>query len=364
MKSLNVPFSGRGMTMPKFYLNIMKQKLLKLIFILMLLATQTYAQNKVITGKVVDKADNQPLPGVSVTLNARKAGTVTNNKGEFSISVPQDEKSLHFAYVGYLSQSINVNSNFIEVKLVADLRQLSEVVVTGYSTQERKFIAGSISTLKGDDLKDVAGSGFNQLIQGKATGVQVSSNSGTPGGGITFRVRGNNSINASVEPLYVIDGIFVSSTNQIKTGLGNQAASNPLADINPSDIESLVILKDANATAIYGSLGANGVVIVTTKRGTLNSKAKINLSTYHGWSEAVNKFKSVSGPATATLADEAVLNTAKDQGRDLSTVVLPFPDPASLATYDRVVVYSGLLIPRTMKSLRKVDQKKVRITLG
>ena len=150
MKSLNVPFSGRGMTMPKFYLNIMKQKLLKLIFILMLLATQTYAQDKVITGKVVDKADNQPLPGVSVTLNARKAGTVTNNKGEFSISVPQDEKSLHFAYVGYLSQSINVNSNFIEVKLVADLRQLSEVVVTGYSTQERKFIAGSISTLKGE----------------------------------------------------------------------------------------------------------------------------------------------------------------------------------------------------------------------
>lgn len=306
---------------------------------LFLFSTRLYAQDRVITGRVVDKTDNQPLPGVSVKLNTRNIGTITNSKGEFSLTVPQNEKSLNFTYIGYLSQTINVNSNFIEVKLAADLRELSEVVVTGYSTQERKFIAGSISTLKGDELKDVAGSGFNQLVQGKATGVQVSSNSGTPGGGITFRIRGNNSINASVEPLYVIDGIFVSSVNQIKTGLGNQAASNPLADINPSDIESLVILKDANATAIYGSLGANGVVIVTTKRGKLNTKAKINVSTYQGWSEAINKFKSVTGPETATLANEAVLNTAKDQGKDLSTVVLPFPNPESLATYDRV---SGL----------------------
>jgi len=323
----------------------MKLKLLQLIFMLLFISLRIHAQERAITGRVVDKTDNKPIPGVSVKLNTGIKGTITNNKGEFSLTVPQNEKSLHFSYIGYLSQTINVSGSSIEVKLAADLQELTEVVVTGYSTQERKFIAGSISTLKGDDLKDVAGSGFNQLVQGKATGVQVSSNSGTPGGGITFRIRGNNSINASVEPLYVIDGIFVSSVNQIKTGLGNQAASNPLADLNPADIESLVILKDANATAIYGSLGANGVVIVTTKRGKLNSKAKINVSTYQGWSEAAKKFESTTGPETGILANEAVLNTAKDQGRDLSTVVLPFPNPESLATYDRI---SGLF--RTAKT--------------
>lgn len=314
----------------------MKIKLLYLLFLIILMAVQTQAQDRTITGRVVDQLDNQPIPGVSVKLNAKNLGTITNSKGEFSLTIPANEKSISFAYIGYLTQIINVSGNVILVKLAADLQQLSEVVVTGYSTQERKFISGSISTIKGDDLKDIAGSSFNQLIQGKATGVQVSSNSGTPGGGITFRIRGNNSINASVEPLYVIDGVFVNSSDPIKTGLGNQAGSNPLSDINPSDIESLVILKDANSTAIYGSLGANGVVLVTTKRGKLNTKAKINLSTYQGWSEAAKQFKTATGPQTATLANEAVLNTAKDQGKDLSTVVLPFPNPASLPTYDRI----------------------------
>ena len=314
----------------------MKIKLRYLLLLFMLTAVQAHAQDKTITGKVVDQLSNQPIPGVSVKLNTKNTGTITNANGEFSLSIPVHEKSVSFAYIGYLTQIVNVNGNVIVVKLVADLQQLSEVVVTGYSTQERKFIAGSISTIKGDELKDIAGSSFNQLIQGKATGVQVSSNSGTPGGGITFRVRGNNSINASVEPLYVIDGVFVNSGDPIKTGLGNQAGSNPLSDINPADIESIVILKDANSTAIYGSLGANGVVLVTTKRGKLNSKAKINLSTYQGWSEAAKQFKTATGPQTATLANEAIRNTAKDQGRDPATVVLPFPNPASLPTYDRI----------------------------
>jgi TonB-linked SusC/RagA family outer membrane protein len=323
----------------------MNKRILQLIFVFIFCAVQTYAQDKTISGKVTDKTDNQPLPGVSVRLNNKNTGTVTNTKGEFTLTIPENEKSLNFSYIGYLSQTINVSGTSVQVQLAPDLQELSEVIVTGYSTQERKFIAGSISTVKGDDLKDIAGSGFNQLIQGKATGVQVSSNSGTPGAGITFRIRGNNSINASVEPLYVIDGVFVNSTNQIKTALGQQAASNPLADINPSDIETLVILKDANATAIYGSLGANGVVIVTTKRGKLNTKAKISLSTYQGWSEAAKKYKVATGPQTGALANEAVLNTARDQGRDLSTVVLPFPNPDALPTYDRI---SGLF--RTAKT--------------
>lgn len=323
----------------------MNKRILKLLFLFLFAASQSFAQDRQITGKVTDKTDNKPLPGVSVRLNAKSKGTVTNGQGEFSLSIPENEKTLNLSYIGYLPQAVKINGNRLEIALVPDLQQLSEVVVTGYSTQERKFIAGAVTTVKGDDLKDIAGSGFNQLLQGKATGVQVSSNSGTPGGGVTFRIRGNNSINAAVEPLYVIDGVFVSSTNLIKTGLGNQSASNPLSDINPADIETLVILKDASATAIYGSLGANGVVIVTTKRGKLNTKAKINLSTYQGWSDANKKFESATGPQTGALVNEAVLNTAKDQGRDLSTVVLPFPDAANLPTYDRI---SGLF--RTAKT--------------
>lgn len=314
----------------------MKLKLLQLFSLLILLSIPVFSQYKTITGKVTDQTDHQPVPGVSVRLHTKNSGTITNAQGEFTISLPDDEKSLDFSYIGYLSQSIKVTLNSLSVQLIPDLQQLSEVVVTGYGTQERKFISGSISTIKGDQLKDIAGSGFNQLIQGKATGVQVSSDSGVPGGGVTFRIRGNNSINASVEPLYVIDGVFVNSKDPITTGLGNQAGSNPLSDINPADIESLVILKDANSTAIYGSLGANGVVLVTTKRGKLNTKAKINLSTYQGWSDANKKFKTATGPQTAELANEAVINTAKDRGTDPATVVLPFPNPAALPTYDRI----------------------------
>lgn len=321
----------------------MKTKLLFIIWVLFALEVQ--AQDRTITGKVVDQTDQQPLPGVSIRVSGQKSGTLTNTDGTFSIRVAEAEKSLLFSYIGYLGKTVQLRDIGKVIALEPDLQQLSEVVVTGYSTQERKFIAGSITTLKGEDLTATGGSGFNQLIQGKAAGVQVSSNSGVPGGGITFRIRGNNSINASVEPLYVIDGVFVNSSNSIRAGLGNQTASNPLADINPEDIESLVILKDASATAIYGSMGANGVVLVTTKRGSLNTKAKINLSTYQGWSEAVNKFKSVSGAETAMLANEAVLNTGLDQKKDPSTIVLPFADPTSQPTYDRV---SGLF--RTAKT--------------
>lgn len=217
-------------------------------------------------------------------------------------------------------------------------RQLDDIIVTGYSTQNKRLIAGAITSINASDIKNIPAAGFNQLLQGKAAGVQVSANSGVPGGGITLRVRGNNSINASVDPLYIIDGVFISNTELIQTGLGNQQQSNPLAAINPSDIQSIQILKDANATAIYGSLGANGVVIVTTKRGRLNSTAKITLNVGHGRSKAPGKYKVTSGPETGLLVNESRINTAKDNGLNPAAVVLPF-NPDTLQTYDRV---SGL----------------------
>jgi TonB-linked SusC/RagA family outer membrane protein len=290
-----------------------------------------------LTGVVLDATSKQPLPGAIIKIKGTTHAVSADVEGKFSFVTGQSfPYTLVVSYIGYVQQEVAVNGSPVEVLLKENINQLNDVVITGYTTQERKYVAGSISSVSGDAIKDQPAAGFNQLLQGKATGVQVLASSGVPGGGITFRVRGNNSINASVDPLYIIDGVFVSNADPIQTGLGNQQGSNPLADLNPNDIESIQILKDANSTAIYGSLGANGVVIVTTKRGKRNTNARINLSTYQGWSTAINKYKVATGPETALLTNESRVNTAVDNGQPASGVTLPFPDPASQPTYDRI----------------------------
>jgi TonB-linked SusC/RagA family outer membrane protein len=299
-----------------------------------------------LSGKVLDAKTKQPLPGAVVKIKGTTHTVSTDQTGEFSFVTGQTlPYTLVVSFVGYLQREVVATKSPSVILLEENLVQLNDIVITGYTSQQRKYIASSITSVSGTAVQDQPSGGFNQLLQGKATGVQVSSNSGVPGGGVTFRIRGNNSINASVDPLYIIDGVFVSNADPITAGLGNQQASNPIADLNPADIEDIQILKDANATAIYGSLGANGVVIVTTKRGKRNSNAKINLNTFQGWSTAVNKYKVASGPEVALLTNESRINTAKDNGIDPSTVVLPFPDPQSQPTYDRI---SGLF--RTAKT--------------
>lgn len=299
-----------------------------------------------LNGTVLDQSTNQPLPGAVVRIKGTTHSVSADSEGKFSFRTGQSfPYILLVSYLGYEQKELTVNGSPVTIRLQETQNQLNDVVVTGYSTQERKYIAGSISSIKGSTVQNQPGGGFNQLLQGKTTGVQITTNNGVPGAGITFRVRGNNSINASVDPLYIIDGVFVNNSDPITAGLGQQAASNPLADLNPSDIEDIQILKDANATAIYGSLGANGVIIVTTKRGTRNTKANINLNTFQGWATAVEKFKVASGPEVALLTNESRINTARDNGQNPSTVVLPFPDPASQPTYDRI---SGLF--RTARS--------------
>jgi len=303
---------------------------------LCLLLQYVVAAQSTVTGKVLGE-NNQPLENATIQVKGTRKVSLSSTDGSFRVQAGAEEKKLLISYTGYETQEVSlVGDGLISVTLKRDTRQLEDVIITGYSTQSRKFIAGSIVSVSGNSIKDIPAAGFNQLLQGKAAGVQVTSNSGVPGGGITFRVRGNNSINASVDPLYVIDGVFVSNTDPVQTSIGNQQQSNPLADINPNDIESIQILKDANATAIYGSLGANGVILVTTKRGRLNSNAKIGLNAYHGWSTAAKKFKVTNGPETATLANEAAYNTGIDGGQDPSTIVLPFPRPDTLKTYDRI----------------------------
>ncbi len=285
-----------------------------------------------LSGRVLDAANKQPLPGAVVHIKGVTNVTSTDNEGKFNLVTGQVlPYTIIVSYVGYVTQEVVVNGSPVEITLKENINQLNDVVVTGYSTQERKYIAGSIASVNGDAIKDQPVAGFNQLLQGKATGVQVLSNSGVPGGGITFRVRGNNSINASVEPLYIVDGVFLSNSDPV-SGFGNQQGSNPISDLNVNDIENIQILKDANATAIYGSLGANGVIIVTTKRGKRNTKGKINFNSYHGWSNAIKKFQVTDGPETALLANESKNNTAAETGIPATGLIA---NPAALPTYNR-----------------------------
>lgn len=303
------------------------------------IAVSGQGSGQIIQGKILDADQRTPIEGASISVSGSRTGTSSDKQGNFRLEVPAGTKRFFVSHTSFESQELAaVTTGELTILLKPVSRQLEDVIVTGYSTQNKRFIAGAITSVSADDLKNIPASGFNQLLQGKAAGVQVTSNSGVPGGGITFRIRGNNSINASVDPLYIIDGVFVSNTDLIQTGMGNQQQSNPLADINPSDIQSIQILKDANATAIYGSLGANGVVIVTTKRGRLNSPARVTLHVSNGLSNPVARFKVTSGAETGLLVNESRINTAIDNGIDPATITLPF-NPDTLQTYDRI---SGL----------------------
>jgi TonB-linked SusC/RagA family outer membrane protein len=300
------------------------------------LAQTTPAQT--VTGTILDAADRTPLPGVTVVVKGTTVGASTDLNGQFTLALPVGNNTLVISAVGYVSQTVNATSGTVSVALKSDVKQLSEVVVTGYSEQNRKTLTSAISSVKGDELRDIPAASPDQLLQGKAPGVQVSANSGVPGGGVFIRIRGSNSVNASNDPLYVVDGVFINNSNLIATGLGNQVASNPLADLNPQDIESMEILKDANATAIYGSRGANGVVLIRTKRGKAGDKTRITFNTYHALSKAPKKFDLVTGQELATLENERFLN---DGG---NPALLPYRSvaaggrglPEEQQTYDRL----------------------------
>jgi TonB-linked SusC/RagA family outer membrane protein len=313
----------------------MKPLYLSGMLLLLSLASASIAiAQTTITGNILSADKSSPLENASIKVKGQPVQTLSTAAGTFNLSVSNLPVTITVSYTGFETQELSVNNPAPLIVTLKPVNQnLEEVVVTGYSTQSRKFIAGSIQTINAQTLRDIPAAGFNQLLQGKATGVQVLANSGVPGGGVTFRVRGNNSINASVDPLYIIDGVFISNVDPIQTGLGNQQGSNPVSDLNPSDIESITILKDASATAIYGSLGANGVVIVTTRRGRLNSKPKISVSAYRGWSRPTRKYKVASGPETALLTNESRLNTVKDNPALPAPVLIA--NPEQQPTYNR-----------------------------
>ena len=232
----------------------------------------SFSQNSIITGKVIDEKDGTPLSGVSVMVKGDKKGTATEINGSFSLGVTATAKFLTISSVNYISRDINIDGKTeLLIKLVADDKALSEVVMVGFGTQRRKDITASVSTIKFDKIKDIPVQSFDQALSGKTAGLQVFLPNGVLNNPPVISVRGVNSITGSSLPLIVIDGV-PSFTGDLSTNL---SANNPLAGLNPSDIEDIQVLKDAAAAAIYGSRAANGVMLITTKKGK-SGKAKVH----------------------------------------------------------------------------------------
>lgn len=243
------------------------------------------AQNKTITGKVVDADDGLPLPGVSIKLKGTTQVTQTTGQGTFSISVPQNAEALILSYVGYTEQEVKITGQTLTIRLVSSAKNLQDVMIIGYGTVKKENFTGSAAVVKEDVFKDRPVTSFEKALQGAAAGVQVTSVSGQPGATSTVRIRGVGSFTASSTPLYVVDGIAITNGDLSSVA----QTSDVLSSINPNDIASVTVLKDATAAAIYGSRAANGVVLITTKQGKAG-QTKLNLSSSTGYSyQAVDK---------------------------------------------------------------------------
>ena len=247
----------------------------KLIFTLLLLPLFAFSQGKIVSGVVNDDMGG-PLPGATVQVKGSESiGSITDFDGKFTIAIRDGETRIIVSYVGYVSQEIDIEGqNNILVSLEQDVSELEEVVVIGYGTVLKKDLTGSVSSVKVSETISRQSTTVDQLLQGRAAGVQVTQNAANPGSGISVRIRGTSSLRGNNEPLYVVDGIIISSASEdvVATGGNNtgQEQQNGLNGINPRDIEDIQVLKDASATAIYGSRGANGVILITTKKGTPN----------------------------------------------------------------------------------------------
>ncbi len=254
------------------------------ILLLCLCTLMTYAafpQFRTIAGKVKDDESGDPLTGVTIKVEGTDAGTVTDGNGSYSVIVPQSGGVLSFSFVGYKTQKIEIaETNVINVNMVLDQQILEEVVVVGYGTEIKTQVTGSISRIDGEDIAYTPASTIEQTLQGKASGVFIEANNGKVGAETRIRIRGSSSINASNQPLIVVDGIPI---NTVAINDYYNLYLNPLNDINFNNVASVEILKDASAAAIYGSRAANGVVIITTKRGA-EGKAKITIDHQQGWS--------------------------------------------------------------------------------
>jgi TonB-linked SusC/RagA family outer membrane protein len=293
----------------KFWANTFRYggKLMKMTCfgLLLLLSTQQSFAQVTVTGTVTDADNGDPLPGVNVLIKGTGTGATTNLNGEYRIQAPGPDNTLVFSFIGYESQEVTIGTQTnIDISLSPDVAQLEEIVVVGYGTQKKADITGSVAVVKAEEMQKYATSDVSQLLQGRASGVQVTSD-GQPGANPNIRIRGVGTF-GNGQPLYVVDGVPVGTS---------------IRDFNPNDIESVQVLKDASAGAIYGSRAANGVVIITTKQGQKDSPLRVEYSAYYGIDEVWQRMPVLGRRNYQVMANEVRLNG----GRSL----IPGNDPAS-----------------------------------
>ena len=267
-------------------------------------STVLFAQDRVITGKVIDESTGTPLSGVSVVVKGMLSGTSTKDDGTFQLTVSAQAKTLVFSSVNYSPREVSLDSRTVlSVKLLNEEKAMQEVVVVGFGTQRRRDVTSSISTITADKIKNVPVQTFEQALSGKAAGLNVTLPNGVLGNPPVVRIRGVNSIQGSSFPLVLIDGV-PAFTGDISTNL---SANNALGNLNPADIEDIQVLKDAAAAAIYGSRAANGVMLITTKKGK-SGKAKVNYDTWVGWTNPYRLYDVLRAQDYVNIKNEAVRN--------------------------------------------------------
>lgn len=276
----------------------------------------SFSQNKVITGKVLDSRSGSGMPGVTVSPKGGTTGTQTGADGSYQLTVGSAVTTLVFSSVGFSTQEVNITGKTTaDVSLALATGSLGEVIVIGYGTARKKDLTGAVTTISSKDFQKGAITTPEQMIAGKVAGVSIISNGGQPGSGSVIRIRGGSSLNASNDPLIVIDGVPLDNG-------GISGASNPLSFINANDVESFTVLKDASAAAIYGTRAANGVIIITTKKGR-SDKLRVNFSSVNSVSSIVDKVDVLSGDEVraivnqnGTAAQKAMLGTANTDWQD------------------------------------------------
>jgi len=284
----------------RWVLRVTKNLLNKYTIFALLLCSFGFAsaQNSVgkVTGTVLAESNGEPLIGVSILVKGSPQGTMTDLNGAFTIKAKIGE-TLRVSYIGYAAQNVKVGEGKLIIRLKESEKSLDEVVVVGYGTQKRKDLTGSISSISGKELLKTQPATFDQALQGKVAGVVVQQVSGQPGGGVSIQIHGISSISSSNSPLYVIDGVIIPPTNDPGNG------SNPLNTINPSEIENIDVLKDASATAIYGSQATNGVIVITTKRGSV-AAPQITYEGYTGYQQIAKRLPTVNLQQLASFLND------------------------------------------------------------
>ena len=300
----------------------MKKLITSKIFQLMVLALFTVVglNAQTVTGTMTDADTNEPLIGANVLVKGTTVGTITDIDGSYSITLPEGATTLVFSYAGFADQEIDIAGQSVINVSLSPGALLDEVVVIGYGTVKKRDVTGSVASLKEEDFNKGIIVSTDQLLQGRVPGVNVVNNSGRPGGEATVKIRGNNSIRAGADPLYVVDGFPLDGRSAraglLANDLGAIPNSNPLHFLNTGDIASIEILKDASSAAIYGARGANGVVLVTTKKGR-SSEPTIDFNASFGASTVVKKYDVLTANEYRSALSNYGITTGGDGGADI-----------------------------------------------